>query len=83
MTRRQCEEKLLALARQMRETYLQYNPAGDYLSVIISGDGYINACDTFFTGEDKSVVRNALGTTFNTVNVTQYKDGFTRYNGAV
>lgn len=75
MTRRQCEEKLLALARQMRDAYLQYNPAGDHLSVIIGGNGYINASDSFFTGENVSVVRNALGMTYKTVDVTQYSDG--------
>lgn len=83
MTRQQCEEKLLTLAQQMRETYLQYNPAGEHLSVIIGGNGFINACDAFFTGEDRSVVQNALGMTFMTVNVTQYSDGVIRYNGAV
>ena len=75
MTRQQCEKKLLSLARQMRDAYLEYNPAGDHLSVIIGGDGYISASDAFFTGENGAVVQNALGTVFKTVNVTQYGDG--------
>ena len=83
MTRQQCEKKLLSLAQQMRDAYLEYNPAGEHLSVIIGGDGFINACDAFFTGENQAVVQDALGTTFNTVNVTQYKDGAIRYGDGV
>lgn len=82
MTRQQCEEKLLALAQQMRDAYLEYNPAGEHLSVIIGGDGYINARDAFFTGEDRSIVENALGMPFSSVDVTQYSNGWIR-RGAV
>lgn len=83
MTRQQCEEKLLELAHQMLDAYLEYNPAGEHLSVIIGGNGFINASDAFFTGENRAVVQNALGMTFKTVNVTQYSDGYIRYNEVV
>lgn len=79
MTRQQCEKKLLSLAQQMRDAYLEYNPAGDHLSVLIGGDGFINASDVFFTGENGAVVQSVLGTVFKTVNVTQYADGVIRH----
>ena len=75
MTRHECEERLLSLAQQMRDAYLEYNPAGEHLSVIIGGNGFINACDAFFTGENRAVVQDALGMSFKSVNVTQYSDG--------
>ena len=48
MTRLECEKKLLSLAEQMRAVYLEYNPAGDFMTAIIDADGYINVNDCFF-----------------------------------
>lgn len=80
MTRLECEKKLLSLAEQMRAVYMEYNPAGDFLSAIIDADGYINVDDCYFNAERKIII-NADGTTFKTVDVTKYKDGYISYSG--
>lgn len=79
MTRRECEAKLLSLAEQMRAVYMEYNPAGDFLSVIIDADGYINVDDCYFN-QDRKIVINEDGTAFKTVDVTEYRDGYIRYS---
>lgn len=78
MTRLECEKKLLELAEQMRMVYLEYNPAGDFLSAIIDSDGYISVDDTYFNAERKIII-NEDGTAFKTVDVTKYSDGHVRY----
>lgn len=78
MTRQECEKKLLELAEQMLEVYLEYNPAGDFMSAIIDADGYINVDDTYFNAERKIII-NEDGTAFKTVNVTKHTDGHIRY----
>lgn len=80
MTRQECEAKLISLAEQMRAVYMEYNPAGDFLSAIIDADGYINVDDCYFNG-DRKIIINADGTSFKTVDVTKYKDGYIRYSG--
>jgi hypothetical protein len=82
MTRQECEKKLLSLAEQMRAVYMEYNPAGDFLSAIIAEDGYINVGDCYFNAERKIII-NADGTMFNTVHVTKYDDGHISYSGPV
>lgn len=79
MTRQECEKKLLSLAEQMREVYLEYNPAGDFLSAIIDSDGYISVDDAYFNAERKIII-NEDGTAFRTVNVTKHTDGQIRYH---
>ena len=78
MTRQECEKKLLSLAEQMREVYLEYNPAGDFMSAIIDADGYISIDDTYFNAERKIII-NEDGTAFKTVDVTKHVDGHIRY----
>ena len=79
MTRHECEAKLLSLAEQMRAVYMEYNPAGDFLSAIIDADGYINVGDCYFNAERRIII-NADGTGFKTVDVTKYKDGYISYS---
>jgi hypothetical protein len=79
MTRQECEAKMLSLAEQMRAVYMEYNPAGDFLSAIIDADGYINISDCFFNAERKIII-NADGTAFKTVEVTKYNDGYISYS---
>lgn len=79
MTRLECEKKLISLAEQMREVYLEYNPAGDFLSAIIDSDGYISVDDAYFNAERKIII-NEDGTAFRTVDVTKHTDGQIRYN---
>ena len=78
MTRQECEKKLLELAEQMLEVYLEYNPAGDFMSAIIDADGYISVNDTYFNAERKIII-NEDGTAFTTVDVTKHTDGHIRY----
>ena len=79
MTRQECEKKLLELADQMREVYLEYNPAGDFMSAFIDADGYISVDDTYFNAERKIII-NEDGTAFKTVDVTKHSDGCIRYH---
>lgn len=79
MTRHECEERLLSLAQQMHDAYLEYNPAGEHMSVTIGGNGFICIRDTFFTGDDHQVVRNVHGKVFETVNVAKFSDGHIRF----
>ena len=78
MTRHECEKKLLSLAEQMREVYLEYNPAGDFMAAIIDADGYINVNDCFFNA-DRQIIINENGTAFRSVDTTKYSDGYVRY----
>lgn len=78
MTRQECEKKLLALAEQMRAVYMEYNPAGDFLSAIIDADGYISVDDTYFNA-DRKIIVNEDCTAFKTVDVTKHSDGHIRY----
>lgn len=78
MTRQECEAKLISLAKQMRDVYLEYNPAGDHLGAIMSGNGYINVDDAFFNG-DNQIIRDVHGDVFKTVDVTMFSDGYIRY----
>lgn len=78
MTRIECEKKLLSLAEQMRAVYLEYNPAGDHMSVILGANGYICVDDAFFTKENE-IIRDVHGDLFRTVNVTKYSNGYVRY----
>lgn len=80
MTRQECEEKLLSLAEQMQAVYLEYNPAGEHLGVIISGDGFICADDCFFTKENE-IIRDVHGNMFRTVEVAKFSDGHISYGG--
>ena len=77
MTRQECEEKLLAMAIEMRKVYEQYNPDGDFLSVIADSDGYICVSDCFFA--DGKVVIGADESMMHTVDVVRYGDGRTRF----
>lgn len=74
MTRRECEKKLLALAEQMYAVYREYNPSGDFLSMIADKDGYISVSDCYFNSERKIII-DANGNIFKTVDCTRYKDG--------
>jgi hypothetical protein len=78
MTRLECEKKLLELAEQMRQVYLEYNPAGDFLSASIDADGYVSVDDAYFNAE-RNIILNANGSAFRTVSATKYKDGHIRY----
>lgn len=78
MTRQECEKKLLSLAEQMREVYLEYNPAGDFMSAIIDANGYISVDDSYFNAE-RRVIINEDGSAFKTVDVTKFSDGHIRY----
>jgi len=82
MTRLECEKKLLSLAEQMLEVYLEYNPAGDFMSAIIDANGYISVDDSYFNAERKIII-NEDGTAFKTVDVTKYSDGHVRYSSPV
>lgn len=79
MTRQECEKKLLSLAEQMRAVYMDYNPAGDFLNVIMDADGYISVDDSYFNTERKIII-NEDGTAFRTVDVTKHTDGQIRYH---
>lgn len=78
MTRLECEKKLLSLAQQMLAVYLEYNPAGDFLSAIIDADGYINVKDCFFNA-DRQIITNEDETAFRSVDTTKYSNGDVRY----
>lgn len=78
MTRLECEKKLLSLAEQMRAVYLEYNPAGDFMTAIIDADGYINVHDCFFNA-DRQIITNEDGTVFKSVDTTKYSNGDVRY----
>ena len=77
MTRAECEAKLISLAEQMYAVYKEYNPAGDFLSVIADHDGYIGVDDAYFNCEGKIIV-DANGNSFKTVDAAKYKDGSVR-----
>lgn len=77
MTRRECEAKLLALAEEMRKVYMEYNPAGDFLSMIANRDGYTSVSDCYFT--DGKVVIGADEMMFHTVDAVRYSDGHRRF----
>ena len=76
MTRLECEEKLLDLARQMQAVYLKYNPAGGMLSATMDG-GYINIGDSYVT-ENCEVILDANDRLFRTVDAVQI-DGEGKY----
>lgn len=80
MTRKECECRLLALAEQMRAVYKEYNPSGDFLSVITDDDGYISVDDCYFNAGTE-IIMDVHGCVFRTVDVTKYKDGHIRYGG--
>ena len=78
MTRLECEKKLLSLAEQMRAVYLEYNPAGDFLTATIDADGYISVDDAYFNA-DRNIILSANGSAFKTVDVAKFSDGHIRY----
>lgn len=78
MTRQECEKKLISLAEQMRAVYLEYNPAGDFMTAIIDADGYINVHDCFFNA-DRQIIINEDGTAFRSVDTAKYSNGDVRY----
>ena len=78
MTRLECEKKLLSLAEQMRAVYLEYNPAGDFMSAIIDADGYISVHDCFFNA-DRQIITNEDGTAFKSVDAPKFSNGDIRY----
>lgn len=78
MTRQECEKKLLALAEQMRAVYMEYNPTGDFLSMISDVDGFICVDDCYFNA-DHQIIKDVNGDSFKTVTVTKYSDGQIRY----
>ena len=49
MTRKQAEENIIRLMEQIRNTYYQYNPSGDGLTLILSRN-YISANNSFYYG---------------------------------
>lgn len=81
MTRRECETKLLALAEEMRRVYMEYNPAGDYLSMISDVDGYTSVSDCFFYGD--KVINSADESVFHTVDVVRYSNGDLRHGNVI
>ena len=76
MTRLECENKLMDLARQMQAVYLKYNPAGGMLSATMDG-GYINIGDSYVT-ENCEVILDANDRLFRTVDAVQI-DGEVKY----
>lgn len=78
MTRREAEEKLLALAEQMREVYLEYNPASDFLTATIDANGYIDVRDCVFAA-DGGIVLDVRDRVFRSVEVIKRSDGYVRY----
>lgn len=50
MTRKEAEEKILKALKEVRETYLAYNPNGDWLNINIYKD-YIRAENSFGYGQ--------------------------------
>ena len=82
MTRKECEKKLLALAEQMYAVYKEYNPSGDFLSMIADKDGYISVDDCYFNAERK-IINDVNGNTFKTVDCTKYKDGSVRLSNEI
>ena len=77
MTRKECEAKLLALAEQMYAVYKEYNPSGDFLSMIADNDGYISVDDAYFNADGK-IINDVNGNAFKTVDCAKYKDGTIR-----
>ena len=75
VTRIECEEKLLDLARQMQAVYKEYQPAGEMLSMTASEE-LISIGDAFFYGPEP--VEDVHGHVFRTVKVTQFRDGQVR-----
>lgn len=82
MTRQECENRLISLAEQMREVYMEYNPAGDFLSAIMDKDGYICVDDCYFNWE-RQIIQDVHGQMFKTVDVAKYSDGHIRYGCTV
>lgn len=78
MTRQECEAKLLSLAEQMRAVYLEYNPAGDFLTATIDADGYTNVKDAYFTANG-DLILDVNNYAFRTVDATKYSDGTISY----
>lgn len=78
MTRREAEEKLLALAEQMRTVYLEYNPAGDFLTATIDADGFTGISDCVFVA-DGGIVLDVHDRMFRTVDVAKHSNGHVRY----
>lgn len=79
MTRRECEDKLLAMAEQMRDVFLEYNPSGEQMAVTIGGNGYISIRDTYFTGVERDIVLDVHDRIFESVNITRFSDGHIRH----
>lgn len=82
MTRQECEMKMLLLAEQMYATYKEYNPSGDFLSMIADKNGYISVDDAYFNADGK-IINDANGYAFKTVECTKYKDGSIRLNNKI
>lgn len=49
MTRKEAEEKIIKALKEVRETYLAYNPTGKWLSISVAKD-YIRAENSFAYG---------------------------------
>lgn len=79
MTRTECEAKLLKLAEEMRDVYMEYNPAGDFMSATMDSNGYISVTDCYFNG-DGLIIRDANGRCFRTIDAVKYADGSVRYS---
>lgn len=63
MTRKECEDKMLCLLKEIVNTYRQYNPNGDYLSLgFVKGTVSIN---NDYTEDDKE----------HPIDVTIFRDG--------
>lgn len=77
MTRYECEEKLLELAKQMLDVYSAYGTAHDLLSVTIT-DGFIGIYDSFHTADHRTVM-DANDNVFSTVDVDSI-NGETHHN---
>ena len=52
MKRKECEEKIVELMREIYETYKQYNPVGNYLTLFLIND-HIMANNSYF--DEKSI----------------------------
>ena len=50
MTRKEAEEKIIKALKEVRETYLAYNPNGDWLNISIYKD-YIRVENSFGYGQ--------------------------------
>lgn len=68
----------MALAEQMRDVYLEYNPVGDLLSLSVHGDGFININDAFFNN-DGQIILSATDKMFKTVEAVRFGNGRYKY----